>query len=82
MGGSVSRVMTTDQKTQNQTNNLGDKDNTSKTKKQTNKQSANKQAELYMYSGHDPPTTADTWNIGIYGYTAASGMTLNVEWNP
>lgn len=26
--------------------------------------------------------TADTWNIGIYGYTAASGMTLNVVWNP
>ena len=26
--------------------------------------------------------TADTWKIGIYGYTAASGITLNMVWNP
>lgn len=26
--------------------------------------------------------TADTWHIGIYGYSAASGVTLQVEYNP
>jgi len=26
--------------------------------------------------------TADTWHIGLYGYRASSGMTLNVVYNP
>jgi serine protease len=26
--------------------------------------------------------TADTWHISVYGYTAASGITINVEYNP
>jgi len=26
--------------------------------------------------------TADTWHIGIYGYSAASGVSLNVTYNP
>jgi serine protease len=26
--------------------------------------------------------TADTWHIGVYGYTAASGVSLDVTYNP
>jgi serine protease len=26
--------------------------------------------------------TADTWHISVYGYTAASGITINVDYNP
>jgi len=25
---------------------------------------------------------AGTWNVGVHGYSAASGMNLNMEWNP
>ncbi|GAA6170752.1 hypothetical protein NBRC116592_04220 [Colwellia sp. KU-HH00111] len=27
-------------------------------------------------------TAADTWHIGIYGYSAASGVNLDVTYNP